>query len=619
MIILRSNLVLAVCVLWGSIATPAQVPTQVEAEWGIRPSATLEAISQNGYLKASNTGAGDRYGSSVAASGDTFVIGSPREDSTGVGVDGDQGDGADSSGAAYVFVRGPTGWSQQAYLKASNTGVIDKFGTSVAISGDTLVVGAVSEGSDATGVDGDQANDNSLGAGAVYVFVRTGSTWSQQAYLKAFGSDLGRAFGSSVAISGDTIVVGAPAQAPAAPTPGGAAYVFVRSGTTWSTQQALKGSNTELNDEFGFSVAIDGDTILVGAPEESSVATGVDGDELDNSFPRAGAAYVFQRSGTSWTQQAYLKASATNFFDLFGWAVGLSGDTAVVGAPNEASGAVGIDGDDTDNTASDAGAVYAFVRNGTSWSQQAYIKASNTASRDGFGTSLGMSGERLVVGSPGEGGWTAGVNGNQNTFEGFDSGALYAFARCGSSWTQQAHIRPHNVGTADEFATAVAISGDRAVAGAPFEASQATGVNGDGSDNSATSAGASYAFELSLWTDLGGGTVGIAGQPTLTATSELHIGCDLAVDLAQAPPAGLTLLWAAFSSTPFSALGGTVHTFPYDVQQLLVTDAAGAIHLEVPVPASTPPGLELYFQFVVQDVSTLHGLTLSNAVTATVP
>ena len=204
--------------------------------------------------------------------------------------------------------------AQQAYVKASNTDSGDTFGI-VAISGNTVVVGAFGEASDADGVNGDQSDNSSPSTGAAYVFVRNGAVWSQQAYLKASNSDTGAVFGISVAISGDTIVVGA---AGAGVSGTGLAYVFVRNGTTWSQEALLKASNADGADAFGATVAVSGDTVVVGAPFEASKATGVNGDETDNSAFSAGAAYIFVRNGTTWSQQAYLKASNTDPGDNFG-------------------------------------------------------------------------------------------------------------------------------------------------------------------------------------------------------------------------------------------------------------------------------------------------------------
>src|SRR6266568_2258439 len=236
--------------------------------------------------------------------------------------------------------------AQQAYLKASNTGAGDAFGWSVAVSGDTVVVGAVVEDSNATGVNGNQANNSAGDSGAAYVFVRSGTNWAQQAYLKA--------------------------------------------------------SSTGGGDAFGQSVAVSGDTVVVGAHFEDSNATGVNGNQANNSAGDSGAAYVFARSGTNWAQQAYLKASNTDADDQFGFSVAVSGDTLVVGAWTEASNASGVNGDQNDNSALGAGAAYVFVRNGTNWSQQAYLKASNTEAGDNFGLTVAVSGNTVVVGSLGE-------------------------------------------------------------------------------------------------------------------------------------------------------------------------------------------------------------------------
>ena len=179
-------------------------------------------------------------------------------------------------------------------------------------------------------------------------------------------------------------------------------------------QQAyLKASNTDAGDRFGYSVAISGDTVVVGAPGESSNATGIGGDQADNSVPEAGAAYVFVRNGVTWTQQAYLKASNTDAGDEFGYSVAISGDTVVVGAYGESSDATGVDGNQTDNTAPQAGATYVFVRNGVTWTQQAYLKASNTDASDHFGYSVAVSGDTTVVGAYLEDSNATGINGDQ--------------------------------------------------------------------------------------------------------------------------------------------------------------------------------------------------------------
>ncbi|MBA3456696.1 MAG: cadherin-like beta sandwich domain-containing protein [Deltaproteobacteria bacterium] len=262
-------------------------------------------LAQDVYLKASNTEGFDNFGVSVALSGDTLAVGASGESSSATGVGGDQADNAAlDSGAVYAFTRTGSAWSQQAYLKASNTGVFDEFGWSIAVSGDTLAVGASGEDSSATGVDGNQADNTAGGSGAAYVFTRTGPAWSQRAYLKA--------------------------------------------------------SNTEGGDLFGRSVALSGNTLVVVASLESSNATGIDGNQADNTAGGSGAAYVFTRAGPAWSQQAYLKASNTDTGDSFGRAIALSGDALVVGAQSEGSSATGVGGDQADNAAVQSGAGYVF-------------------------------------------------------------------------------------------------------------------------------------------------------------------------------------------------------------------------------------------------------------------
>jgi hypothetical protein len=464
--------------------------------------------SQQAYLKASNTDAGDQFGFSVAISGETIVVGAFGERSNATGVNGIQTDNsAFRPGAAYVFIRSGAAWSQQAYLKASNTEAEDNFGWSVAISGETIVVGAYLEDGNETGGNGIQTDNGAVNSGAAYVFVRSGTAWSQQAYLKASNTGANDVFGFSVAISGETIVVGAEGEDSNAIGVGGvqtnnsvaesgAAYVFVRSGVAWSQQAYLKASSTGSNDYFGESVAISGETIVVGAYGEDSNARGVDGNETDNGAVNSGAAYVFVRSGTAWSQQAYLKASNTGAFDKFGGSVAISGETIVVGAEGEGSNATGVNGDQANNSAARSGAAYVFVRSGVAWSQQAYLKASSTGSNDQFGISVAISGETIVVGANREDSNARGVNGNETDNGAIDSGAAYVFVRSGAAWSQQAYIKASNTGQSDDFGISVAISGETIVVGAFQEDSNATGVNGIQADNSVAASGAAYVFRV---------------------------------------------------------------------------------------------------------------------------
>ena len=471
--------------------------------WAISTLLAAEAPTplQQAYLKASNTGGapneisvGDEFGYSVAISGDTIAVAASLEDSDATGVNGDQtNDNAEYAGAVYVFVRSGTNWIQQAYLKASNTGAGDAFGESLALDGDTLIVGASYEDSSTTGVNGNQSNNDFGAAGAAYVFVRTGTNWTQQAYLKASNSGAQDHFGWSVALSGDTAVVGAYLEASGATgvngdqndngaNGAGAAYVFVRDGTNWTQQAYLKASNTGNADRFGRSVGVSGNVVVVGAPNEDSNAIGVNGNQSNNSAANAGAAYIFVRNGTNWAQQVYLKASDVHANDQFGYSVAVLGETVAVGARFAPA-----DGDG-------GGAVYVFGRDGTNWAEQAYLKASNPGQVDVFGSSLSMSGEAMVVGAYEEDSDATGVNGDQTNNNAYNSGAAYVFVRNNTNWVQQAYLKASNPGFTDEFAFSVSMSGNTVVVGAPFESSNATGVNGDQSDNSAVYSGAAYVF-----------------------------------------------------------------------------------------------------------------------------
>lgn len=390
--------------------------------------------------------------SSLAVSGDTMVVGSWREQGSATGVNGTPDQTLFEAGAAFVFVRDGSNWVQQAYLKASNTESGDAFGTAVAISGDTIVIGAPGEDSNAILINGNQSNNSAGNSGAAYVFVRSGTNWSQQAYLKASNTDAGDGFGISVAISGDTVVVGAFGEASNAGgvngnqadnsvASAGAAYVFVRSGSAWSQQAYLKASTPKFDNRFGWAVGIATNTIVVGANRESSSATGINGDAADNSAYQAGAAYVFVRSGSTWSQQAYLKGSNTESLDLFGTSVAVAGNTIVVGAPGEASNATGVDGDQNNNASFNAGAAYVFFRTGSTWSQQAYLKASNTESSDQFGAAVAVHGDNIIVGAPWESSNAEGVNGNQNNNSRSQSGAAYLFNRNGTIWSQQYYLK----------------------------------------------------------------------------------------------------------------------------------------------------------------------------------
>lgn len=481
---------------------------------------SLDPVKATGYMKASNTGAGDRFGQALSLSADglTLAVGAPLESSDAKGIDGDQfNDKAVSSGAVYIFAYTANLWRQQAYVKASNAQAGDWFGSAVSLSrdGDTLAVGAPLESSAATGIGGDQTDNSAALSGAVYVFSRSGSVWRQQAYIKASNTATGDGFGNALSLSadGDTLAVGASGESSnAAGIDGnqsdnsaansGAAYVFTRSGTLWHQQAYVKASNPGALDAFGGALSLSGDgrTLAVGAQGESSAAVGIGANQADDGASGSGAVYVFTRDATAWNQQAYIKASNAEAGDGFGFSLGLSDDggTLAVGAPLEAGNATGISGDQSDDSAPESGAVYLFARTAGAWRQQAYIKASNAEAGDGFGWSLALAGDAktLAAAAVNEAGGATGVGGDQSDNSADLSGAVYVFTNAGSGWRQQSYVKAPNTQERDRFGYAVTMSADGATlgVGARDESGGATGIDGNQAYDSAATSGAAYLY-----------------------------------------------------------------------------------------------------------------------------
>ncbi|HXD20057.1 MAG TPA: hypothetical protein VN654_23745 [Vicinamibacterales bacterium] len=423
--------------------------------------------TQQAYVKASNPQAGAEFGHvvSLSADGNTMAVSAYFEASAARGIDGNQNDDSiPQAGAAYVFTRRGTAWSQQAYIKASNTGEAgtdgnfgdgDQFGFSLSLSddGNTLAVGANAEDSNATGINGNQQDNSMQSAGAAYLFVRSGTTWTQQAYVKAPNTAANVQFGYSVALSADGntfavssfdeggstrgVVNGPNGPFPAGRNGTGAIYVYTRSAATWTLQSYLKASNAENGDSLGVMVSIsdDGNTVVGGILDEDCVSTGVNpSNACDNdvrSDTSVGAAMVFVRQGTQWAQQAFIKASNTGKEDWFGSRLQISGDgnTLAIAAQLEDSVAQGINGKQDDDSAQEAGAVYFFTRTGTTWGQKYYVKSSNDEAFDEFGSSVALSrdGKTMAVGARGEDSNAKGIDGNQSDNSVKEAGAVYVF------------------------------------------------------------------------------------------------------------------------------------------------------------------------------------------------
>jgi len=368
----------------------------------------------------------DAFGIAVSISGDALLVGAPEND-----------DGGSESGSAYVFTRSAGSWMELQKLTASDAADGDYFGSSVSISGDTALVGATRD------------DDGGASSGSVYVFVRSGNTWTQQQKLTATDAAAGQGFGVSVSLSGETALIGANGDAENG-AGSGAAYVFVRSSNTWTQQQKLTATDAEPSDDFGWAVSLSGDTALVGADGE-------DGIDLST-----GAAYVFVRSGNTWAQQQKLIASDPEKFDSFGEAVSVAGDTALIGAPYK-------DGVDLST-----GAAYVFVRSGDTWTEQQRLTASDGAIDASFGVAVSILGDTALIGASGD---------NDN---GSFSGSAYLFAHSAGTWTEQQKLIANDGAAEDFYGQAVSLSGDTALIGA-FD-----------SDAQGEDSGAAYVFAMKL-------------------------------------------------------------------------------------------------------------------------
>jgi hypothetical protein len=360
-----------------------------------RTSATSAIGRRFSELKGSDTGVEDFFGDSVAISGTTAVVGAQ--------------DHAHDAGRAYLFSRIQSGWAQTAEVEGAETVAGDEFGWSVAIEGDTVVVGAPSRAKN---------------AGRAYVFGQTSAGWAQVAVLRGTGTVVNDDFGASVAVSGTTAVVGANGHDDYA----GAAYVFTDTAGNWHETADLAGSRIVAGDEFGWSVAISGLTAVVGAQGHAD-----DG----------GLAYVFEKTGRYWTQTAVLKGSDTVAGDFFGNSVAISGTTAVVGAWGRSR---------------DAGRVYVFEKANGHWTQVAELKGSDTVAGDFFGDSVAASGSTVVVGAENHAG---------------GAGRAYVFTRTATGWKQVQEVDGPDTVASDWLGYSVALSGTTAVVGAPNHASSA--------------------------------------------------------------------------------------------------------------------------------------------------
>ncbi|MEQ1642439.1 MAG: hypothetical protein ABL959_03210 [Pyrinomonadaceae bacterium] len=387
-----------------------------------------QAFTQTTKLLASDGAANDSFGFSVAVSGDNAVGGAYRDDNY--------------LGSAHFYSRSGGVWGAGQKLVGTDTTADDNFGWSVGINSNTAIVGA--------NLDDGPATDQ----GSAYVFFKNG-VWAQQQKLAAADGSADDQFGISVGVSGDTAIVGSFG----ANSSRGAAYVFTQNGTSWTQQQKFTASDGAAGDQFGWSVAIDGETVIIGANSD-------DGSR--------GGAYVFRRSGTIWTQEQKLTAADGATFDQFGYSVSISGESVVCGA-----------------VADDNGSAYVFTRGGTTWTQQQKLTAADGAANDKFGGSVAINGDRVIVGAEGDDIGTVA-----------DQGSAYLFLRSGSVWAQEQKLNATDGASSDNFGGGVSLSFDTAIVGGYLD------------DNGASvDQGSTYIF-----TNAGGGTPTPTATPTLTPT-----------------------------------------------------------------------------------------------------
>ena len=465
---------------------------QVKLSWD-NPSADPPPIDKHqlfqidpSKLFASDGAADDEFGISIAVDGNTAVIGAHQDDTR--------------NGSAYVFTKVSGVWSQAAKLTASDGAADDEFGYSVAVDGDTIVVGAHLD-------DGTDSGGNAItDSGSAYVFTKPALGWGDWSNLDtngkavlttkltAFGAAAGDEFGISVAVDGDTILVGAHLEDANDDdtdpnnnvTDSGAAYIFTKFSGVWGNAPVsgnhrvetakLVAADAAANDEFGISVALDGDTAVIGTRKD------------DDNGNQSGSAYVFTKDSGVWSQKAKLIASDGAANDEFGISVAVDGGTVVVGAHK----ADYIDLNDSSNNLADSGAAYVFTEPASGWAdmtQKAKLTASDGAANDEFGISVAVDGDTIVVGAHQN---DADTNNN-------DEGAAYLFTEPASGWadmTQKAKLTASDAAAQDRYGYSVGVSGDTIAVGAPYNDYDDT--DGDTNDDE----GAAYFLSVLDWSDI---------------------------------------------------------------------------------------------------------------------
>ena len=397
-------------------------PYSANADSGLQP---YGAVHQT-WIEPSPNNPGAEFSNAIAMDGDTLVVGA-RHDSVTVGVDA-----VYYAGAVYVYVLDENIWTLQARLGASDAEAYDLFGSSVDIDGDTLIVGAV--GSDSTDENDEAAPD----MGAAYVFTRSGDQWQQEAKIEPEDGIADDNFGNAVSINGERIVVGASAKDIGNTKYAGKVYSYYRSGKKWYQSQSVTAPKISRESFFGSSIDYDGQRLVVGAQSTSDT----------------GAAYIFYRIGSTWTQEAAIEAAKDHSGDNFGASVSIDGETIVVGAPF-------TDPDLGGGEITNAGAVYVFHKKANSWKQEARLVLDDAVAFDQFGQSVIINDTTIVAGA------TA-----QDYYNILRSGSAYVYERNTGEWELQTRIISGEPYMDGDFGASLAIDGKLIAVGEPGTSTQ---------------------------------------------------------------------------------------------------------------------------------------------------
>ncbi len=356
--------------------------------------------SQTARLLASDADDADNFGVSVSLFGDKALVGNSNNNDAGA-----------DSGSAYIFEFDGTDWLEITKFTASNAGFNHRFGSSVSLSNNRVLIGASGE------------NSSGTNTGAAYIFEFNNKTWTQTQKLNATDAQANAKFGNSVSLIGNRVLITAVTD-----TNKGAAYVFNFNGNTWSLSQKLTASDATAQDEFGFAASLTNDRFVVGAHLD------------DSNGNNSGSVYVFYKNGINWSQsQKVLAVAGTQAADGYFGSVSISNNRALIGVPGD-------------------GCAYIFDFDGNNWIQTQKIIAVNGSFSNRFGISVSLSGNRALIGASNQ------VNFSNNI--GFNGGAAYIFDFDGDNWTQTRKIMATDGAAGDRFGFSVSLSGNRALVGA---------------------------------------------------------------------------------------------------------------------------------------------------------